>query len=126
VDARSSDGDWGIDADSGIAERSATPGPHPMSHEESMGSMPNLENFALLGFLRLNPEDGLADFVVLREPGQLERRRGFEGDRTLPATAAAAASSPTPFWSRSTSRWPATPGSSSSPTSSRPRPSPCT
>jgi len=36
-----------------------------------------LENqgFALLGTLRLNPDDGLADFVVLREPSPFEGPR---------------------------------------------------
>ncbi|GEM_PF-6536336 len=82
-----------------------------------------LENFALLGFLRLNPEDGLADFVVLREPGPLERKRGIDGeDDEVPRGMDSATTSS----SRSTTRWPASPGSSSCRTSSRPRPSPCT
>jgi len=31
-----------------------------------------LDAFALLGVLRPNPDDGLADFVVLREPSVFE------------------------------------------------------
>jgi len=82
-----------------------------------------LENFALLGFLRLNPEDGLADFVVLREPGPLERKRGIDDeDDEVPWGASPATTS---AW-RSTTRRQATPGSSSCRTSSSPRPSPYT
>ena len=34
------------------------------------------QGFDLLGTLRPNPQDGLADFVVLREPSQFEGPNG--------------------------------------------------
>jgi len=47
--------------------RSSTPAPKPNTLRA--------QGFDLLGTLRRNPQDGLADFVVLREPSPLEGPR---------------------------------------------------